>query len=265
MARPDGGWIAGYAAPTPDAARGVWTLRDVYQSQRIAPGYWPQPDPQFSNVQLLLHGNGTNNSTTFTDSSSNSRTGTAGGTAVISTTRSRFGSASISVPATSARVTYPAAAAMTLGTSDFTLECWLWLSTSVTGGVLCSSADYQWLLYCNAGALQWYASTNGSTWGIASGTSIGTPTLNTWAHVAISRSGSTFSLYLNGTRSNTVTSSASIYTASTSGFTVGSPDVAGRRDSAVCFVDEVRFTVGTGAARYSGTTITTPVAAFPDR
>ena len=53
------------------------------------------PDPDFANVSLLLHGDGTNGSTTIVDSSSSSKTVTAVGDAQISTAQSKFGGSSI--------------------------------------------------------------------------------------------------------------------------------------------------------------------------
>ena len=48
----------------------------------------------FDNVELLLHLNGSNGSTTFTDSSSNGLTVTRGGNVTISTAQAKFGGAS---------------------------------------------------------------------------------------------------------------------------------------------------------------------------
>jgi len=54
-----------------------------------------ETDPYRSQVSLLLHGDGTNGSTTITDSSPTPRTVTAFGNAQISTAQSKFGGASI--------------------------------------------------------------------------------------------------------------------------------------------------------------------------
>jgi hypothetical protein len=49
----------------------------------------------FGSVSLLLHGNGTNGSTTITDNSPSPKTVTAVGNAQISTAQSKFGGASM--------------------------------------------------------------------------------------------------------------------------------------------------------------------------
>ena len=51
-------------------------------------------DPYFANVSLLLHCDGSDASTTFTDSSSNGHTVTASNDAQIDTAQSKFGGAS---------------------------------------------------------------------------------------------------------------------------------------------------------------------------
>ena len=62
--------------------------------QFAAPPVGPT-DPYFSNVSLLLHGDGTNGSTTIVDSSPSPKTVSAIGSASISTTQSKFGGSSI--------------------------------------------------------------------------------------------------------------------------------------------------------------------------
>ncbi|NBP03014.1 MAG: LamG domain-containing protein, partial [Proteobacteria bacterium] len=77
---------------------------------------------------LLLHFNGTNGSTNFTDSSRYNTPITVVGNPIISTTQSKFGGASffsddpynyITVPSTNLR----------FGTGDFTIECWVYLES----------------------------------------------------------------------------------------------------------------------------------------
>ena len=55
----------------------------------------PSADPYSDYVSLLLHGNGTNNSTTVTDSSGYNHAVTPVADAKISTTQNKFGGASI--------------------------------------------------------------------------------------------------------------------------------------------------------------------------
>jgi hypothetical protein len=268
MARPAGGYIAGYVAPTIDTARGVWSLRDVYPGLRA--DTFPAKDPAFSNVLLSLHGEGTNNSTTITDSSSYARTMTAAGSAVISTTRSRFGSASISLPTASSAVTAASSSDFTLGTGDFTIEFWVWLSTTsasqglvASGGAANTGSNLSWAFFtAQTGTINYYLSSNGSAYNIAGGVLAGNFAAQTWTHVALVRSGTTFSPYINGARGTTTTSSSSIYWASTGGgVQVGFAGSAGNF-SGIGNYDEVRITK---AARYSGASFALQNGVFPDR
>jgi hypothetical protein len=80
--------------------------------------------------------------------------------------------------------------------------------------------------------------------------------LNTWTHVAVTRSGSTVSLYVNGTRQTTAT-----YTGSISGIT-GTPYYEiGHRISELKFqgyISNVRVVIG--SAVYTGASYTVPTA-----
>ena len=82
------------------------------------------------NVSLLLHGNGTNGSTTITDSSPTPKTVTAVGNAQISTAQSKFGGASIAFDGTGDYATVPSASAFDFGTADFTVEAWVYRNNS---------------------------------------------------------------------------------------------------------------------------------------
>ena len=86
-------------------------------------------DPNFANVELLLHGDGTNGSTTFTDDSNSSRTITASGNAQIDTAIKKFGSGSAEFDGTNSKLIV---SGNPLGSGDFTIEFWIY-SESITG------------------------------------------------------------------------------------------------------------------------------------
>ena len=89
----NGGLMGVRRVPTVSSASGLWFPNE--QSMARRDGIWPpMGDPYWSSVSLLLHMNGSNGSTTFTDSSSNNYTVTAYGHAQISTAQSKFGGAS---------------------------------------------------------------------------------------------------------------------------------------------------------------------------
>jgi hypothetical protein len=125
--------------------------------------------------------------------------------------------------------------ALQLGSSDFTIEGWVYVSAS--------SASLQAFIAKGTGAgnqasyaiqlntsNQWiyYLSGNGSTWSIASGVFMGGVSLNAWNHVVLVRSGSTFTPYVNGVAGTTTTSATALF-AGTAVLSVGADDAGASR------------------------------------
>ena len=217
----------------------------------LAKDYIPV-DPSFTNVSLLLHGNGTNGSTTITDSSSNNFAITAFNDAQISTTDPKFGTGAISFDGTGDYITIPANSAFQLGTGDFTVECWAKPSVtndndglftfggSVTG-LAVSVTSGSWLLHPAAGG----------------GTTMVSAILNTWQHVAVTRSGTSLRFFLNGIQAGSTISN-------NTNFTDNQLKVGYYYANSFVYsglIDEFRVTKG--IARYTGN-FTSPTAPFPD-
>ena len=78
---------------------------------------------------LLMHFNGTNGSTTMTDSSGNGHNGLANGNAQLSTTSAKFGSACLLLDGTGDFVSFTNHVDFAMGEGDFTLEGWFNLTT----------------------------------------------------------------------------------------------------------------------------------------
>lgn len=91
-------------------------------TQKVPPTVW---DPNFLNVSLLLHGDGTNGSTTITDSSPTPKTVTAVGNVQISTAQSKFGGASVYFDGTGDYLTLPNTTEFNFASGPFTFECWI--------------------------------------------------------------------------------------------------------------------------------------------
>jgi hypothetical protein len=116
-------------------------------------------------------------------------------------------------------LTAPSNAAFDFGTGDFTLEAWCYRTGSGAYGFIISrrAADANYgpfsLGITGLNAPYFSCSSSGSSWlfQITSGTTI---SLNTWAHIAGVRNGSTFTLYLNGVSVGTATSSSSLMASS---------------------------------------------------
>jgi len=230
---------------------------------KITPGQPVPVDPIFNNVSLLLHGNGTNGSTTITDSSLTPKTVTAVGNAQISTAQSKFGGSSIAFDGTGDRVSVADNAAFDFGTGDFTVECWVF-SVTVLGAYGSSYAHIagkgngiatgSWALGFYQGKMTWTADfviTQGAT--ILAN--------NTWYHFAASRSGSTLKLFVNGSQESSTTNT--IDNTSSFSFTAGDRQAAdpGGNYPLNGYIDDLRITKG--VARYTAN-FTPPTAAFPD-
>jgi hypothetical protein len=146
--------------------------------------------------------------------------------------------------------------------ADFTIEMW-WYCTTLNSGeyLLAKGNGYMPYMIYNSGSdvLQFFSSSNGSSWDIASGASFGSsiPMLNKWNHVAVTRSGSAGRLFLNGVQTDTFTSSTT-----TMG---GSDNVTVFADSSggsapIGYAQDVR--IYKGVAKYTSDFI--PAATSPD-
>lgn len=215
-------------------------------------------DPNFANVSLLLHFNGSNGSTTFIDSSSNNLTVTAVGNAQISTTQSKFGGASGAFDGNGDSLTAPASSLFAFGTGDFTIEAWLYsLDTGSSERGIFDTRTTQF----GAGVML-RENPNGFMVFINGVIGISTSTgriPNTWQHVAAVRKGTTLTLYVDGVSSASVTNSANL--------TQNGCRVSGFVDTQASpyayngYIDDLRITKG--VARYTAN-FTAPTAAFPD-
>ena len=218
------------------------------------------PDPFFSNTVLLLSGNGTNGgqNNTFVDSSTNNFTVTRFG----NTTQGSFspfsapdGRWSNYFDANGKYLSAGSSTSLALGSGSYTVECWVYLtaynsSTSIlldwrtNGGI---STNIPAVSISGTGQVSWYESV--PTLAITSSSVIA---LNVWTHFAIVRSGTTVTMYLNGSSVGATTSSANLGIQ-----TLRINDVQG---SYVTFgyISNVRILKGT--AQYSGSSFAVPTS-----
>lgn len=259
MSRPRGGFIGYNPAPAAtavnSAAGGIWTLREAEALKRA--GTWPSAsyDPFRDNVLLLLHFDGANNSTTFTDTSPTPKTFTAAGNAKISTAQSKFGGASLLLDGTGDWLSATNNFAMSASQS-FTVECWVYWPTKPTGYAMILSES-------NAGGSK-YITVNGSSVEVQFGGSAATTVSAaytfsnaTWHHLAVVRDGTSVAIYVDGV-SQTVANA----TQSNAMFDVGATMYIGRfGDDANKlefngYIDDLRITRGVARS------ITLPTAAY---
>jgi hypothetical protein len=209
-------------------------------------------DANYSSVSLLLHGDGPNGSTVFTDNSPAPKTVTAAGNAQISTAQSKFGGASIAFDGSG---DYLGVSGSSLDFSgDYTIEGWVYRTTNASGYFFDTRLNGNGtnpLVILESGTLDFYVDAS-----LRISISISS-LIQTWMHIALVRSSGVYSLYLNGTASATTYSSSSSLQLS---LTVGA---RGSRNSSFLngYIDDLRIT---GIARYAAN-FTPPTEPFPDR
>ena len=224
-------------------------------------------DADFDKVSLLLHGDGANGSTTFTDSSAVSKTVTALGGASVSTAQSKWGGASISSGNTvGARVQINSHADFNMVDGDFTVECWAYvvarnasnLESFVARRITTGYYGF-WLFIDQATGCPEFSMCNTSL-SIFKATSTTTFPLGQWVHLAAVRNGSQITLFVNGVQAASTAVSGTNYGSTEPVMLFGTSD-GDARFKLNGYVDDLRITKG--LARYT-TNFTPPTEAFPD-
>lgn len=215
-------------------------------------------DPFLPNVSLLLHGNGVNGSTGIIDSSPSPKAITVVGNAQISTAQSKFGGSSIAFDGNGDWLVVGSQSALSFGTANFTIESWLRLSN--TGAIQLivdarnSTSAVPWNLYINTDRTVSFRHGGGVL------TSSQTFTYDTWFHFALTRSGSTIRMFIDGVLDLNTDINTGALDAGTSNLFIGRVfDSASLYLSG--YIDEFRVTPG--IARYVSS-FTPPIAPFPD-
>jgi hypothetical protein len=208
-------------------------------------------DPDYAKVALLLHFDGANGSTTFTDSSATPKAVTAAPSTAITTESPRFGTGAASIGGASG---YIQAQGQSFGTDDFTVEFLAYISagyaTLLDNRVVTPSSDL--VIYDTDGANNFALYAAGANRLIA-------PSVvsNSWVHFAVCRASGITRFFLNGVQNGGTYSDTNNYNHTTLRFGnnfVGNAGLSGK-------LDEVRVTPG--IARYTAN-FTPPTEPFPD-
>lgn len=158
---------------------------------------------------------------------------------------------------------------MNLSSGDFTVEGWFRLTalpTSVRLFTLCGSASNYGIAAAvsTAGQLIMQTTSTGSSWTITTNavgvnlSAAGAIVLNTWYHIAMVRSGSVFTMYLDGVAVCTYSTASNLYAGTIHRFGAGSNTPATNPYSG--YMDEVMITKG--VARYTSN-FQVPTEPFP--
>ncbi len=209
-----------YSTPEAYGTTKSWTLspgygtKTVYAKFKDAAGNWSTAYGDTidlimdSYAKSLLHMNGTDGSTTFTDSAAGgTHTWTAHGNAQIDTAQSKFGGASGYFDGNGDFVDTPDSNDWYLGTGAFTVDFWIRPDSSqlkdyptpIGTGTQLSDANLAWTFQITKATgkilFVWW---NGSGTPSISSTTVVTDA--TWRHIAVARTGDILKLFINGTQ-----------------------------------------------------------------
>lgn len=213
-------------------------------------------DPNWNSVSVLLHCNGSNGSTTFTDEKGH--TVSVAGNAQISTAQSKFGGASALFDGSGDWLYLADSADWAMGSGDFTIEFWVRLSgtsdqTFISNGTYGGYSPFHFDL--STGKPRFLASA-GSSWNVSiTGTS--NLSTGTWYHIAGVRYGTSFKLYVDGTSVGTPGTLSGAVLDSATNLYIGA--FGGSANYLNGYLDDIRITKG--VARYTAN-FTPPAAQF---
>lgn len=215
-------------------------------------------DQHFENVVLLLHMDGADGSTVFTDSSAAPKTLARSGAPRISTAQSKWGGASAYFAGNGSKLEVPSGPELAFGTGDFTVECWVFSLPATGGGDGFDKlifggfqADPDFVCFLensNLAPALW----NGS---IAPMSQIVVPP-NTWTHVAWCRALGVLRIFVNGQKG--------IEASMPTQFNQSSNYIGGEVSTRFLngYIDDLRITKG--VARYTAN-FTPPTTPFQGR
>lgn len=209
---------------------------------------------------IHLHGEGSAGGTIFTEQRGHSYT--YAGAITTETVQFKFGASSIYCNGGVLKFTDHAD--FDFQTDNFTIEGFLRSTTiaaglgSIIGKMAATTSFAPFYLYRDTATIKFSASSNGSSFDMCNGVTVGTIAANTWYHFAIVRFGGNIICYLGGVQGSSTASSA-VMKLNTTALCVGANEDASNPFNG--YLDEIRITKG--CARYT-TAFTPPAAAFPD-
>jgi hypothetical protein len=225
---------------------------------------------------MLLHGDGTNaaQNNTFLDGSTNNFTVTRNG----NTTQGSFNPFVSTYPyavatnggsayfdGTGDSLTVPDNAAFTLGTNDFTIECWINFSSLASQPIFTAqmnAAATVWSYYMvvlSTGQFNSVILDSSSATQYTTSSAAGAILINTWYHVAFVRNGNTLRQYINGVQAGTVSVTGVTVRDSASLLGVGKGGEYTAGQLVTGYISNFRLVNGT-CLYPSGTTFTPPTA-----
>jgi hypothetical protein len=154
----------------------------------------------------------------------------------------------------------------TTGTNkDFTIEFWFYsVNTSISSTLLLRRASANPIgiaisQLANAQVFFGAGDSDGASWNVTYTSASNVFTVNTWNHIALTRQGTTYRFFLNGTQLYTAAPSAFVIAGDTLPMYIATNGTEASQFPFNGYIQDLRFTIG--AARYQGA-FTPPAAAF---
>ena len=221
-------------------------------------------DPQFNYVTMLLYGDGTNGAqnNTFLDSSTNNFTITRNGNTTQGTFTPYGSNWSNYFDGTGDYLTIADNAALELSTSSFTMEWWSYPTTFASNQFqlskcATSASTEGFLTYINTSGVLKFNANSVSAWDIANDQGTIALNLNAWNHCAISRSGSSWRMWVNGASSVTITSALGVQNTATA-YSIGG--AANGSAPFLGYMSNTRIVIGSYVYDPASSTLTIPTS-----
>lgn len=208
-----------------------------------------------TNTVLLLHADGTDASTTFTDNEQTPKTVTANGNAQIDTAQQKFGTASGLFDGTGDYLSLADSSDWDF-TGDFTIECWYKSNADTNYSGIVSTLNYGggnidgWRLATDfVGAGNQPAKFVIFVNNVATASCTGTTDINSgsWVHLAVTRSGTDVKLFVNGTQEGSTATVAGTISAGGGALIVARSYDDLDQDYINGWIDEIRILKGEAA------------------
>lgn len=233
----------------------------IAASRRRAIGGGGPGDPFWANVSSLLHFDGADASTTFTDQTG--KTWAAFGSAQLDDAQFKFTPTSGLFIATTSFISTASDAGFGFGAGDYTLECFARANNVTTrvNGIFDTrtGSNTGTQFFFGGGAFGVPASRIGFSSNTAVIATGGTVTANTWHHVALARQGTTVRGFIDGVQAFSATDSRTYASASTCFIGADFAGTTGQRFDG--WIDDARITKG--VARYTAN-FAPPNGPFPN-
>ena len=227
-------------------------------------------DSRFTTTLIKATGNNGVN-TTINDASSSNNTITVTGNAVAQAhTPYHPGGYSYLFDGSGDYIQFPESSDYHFGSGDFTIESWIYLNSASTNNTMIvtrwntsGGANQSWLFYVDTATMKLnfsYRDSNGSTYRNLQDTGIIKVTLGRWHHVAVAREGNTFSYFVDGQLSGTVSNSNTVNNGSTP-LRIGQYSVDGTTRNFDGYIKDLRIVKGTAVYTAAFTPPTSSLAA----